>query len=244
MSKLRKAGARAAPVRNLVPSRLDWSDEKLDQLSAEQLRNLQENLDLQRSLGRVTDEAALEVQARIAVRLPKQRLKARPASAREFVELDARVGKNLRELVARLGEHYHLSDGAASANAIAVIEGQPPAPGVRPKASKSAARTLDAIERSITYRTRDALAGIAFQLRADQPHEAGRYVLVASGDLLETGVPLVDVIVAAEHHGWSPEEQASLRAQTAANFAEVQRWYEAVIGRMATRRESAGPVAT
>ncbi|TMH75247.1 MAG: hypothetical protein E6H52_10505 [Betaproteobacteria bacterium] len=48
-----------------APMRLDWSDEKLQSLSQEQLLNLLENLDHQRAIGRVPEGAAATVDQRI-----------------------------------------------------------------------------------------------------------------------------------------------------------------------------------
>jgi hypothetical protein len=49
-----------------APMRLDWTDEKLQSLSQEQLLNLLENLDHQRAIGRVPEGAAATVDQRIS----------------------------------------------------------------------------------------------------------------------------------------------------------------------------------
>jgi hypothetical protein len=48
-----------------APVRFDWTDEKLQALSQEQLLNLLENLDQQRAIGRISAEAAVALEPRI-----------------------------------------------------------------------------------------------------------------------------------------------------------------------------------
>lgn len=61
---VRKAAIAAKPVFH-APMRIDWTDEKLQALSQDQLLNLLENLDRQRAIGRVSDEAAIAIDQRI-----------------------------------------------------------------------------------------------------------------------------------------------------------------------------------
>jgi hypothetical protein len=49
--------------------RFDWTDEKLQTLSQEQLLNLLENLDHQRAIGRIPDSSAAAIDQRIAALL-------------------------------------------------------------------------------------------------------------------------------------------------------------------------------
>jgi hypothetical protein len=49
-----------------APFRFDWTDEKLQTLSQEQLLNLLENLDRQRAIGRISDSVAAPIEQRIA----------------------------------------------------------------------------------------------------------------------------------------------------------------------------------
>jgi hypothetical protein len=46
--------------------RFDWTDEKLQTLSQEQLLNLLENLDRQRAIGRIPESTAATIEQRIA----------------------------------------------------------------------------------------------------------------------------------------------------------------------------------
>jgi hypothetical protein len=46
--------------------RFDWTDEKLQTLSQEQLLNLLENLDRQRAIGRIPESTAAAIEQRIA----------------------------------------------------------------------------------------------------------------------------------------------------------------------------------
>lgn len=65
---VRKLAVAAKPVFH-APMLLDWSDEKLQALSQEQLLNLLENLDHQRSIGRLPEAAAAAFDQRISALL-------------------------------------------------------------------------------------------------------------------------------------------------------------------------------
>jgi hypothetical protein len=52
-----------------TPMRFDWTDEKLQTLSQEQLLNLLENLDRQRAIGRIPQSTAASIDQRIAALL-------------------------------------------------------------------------------------------------------------------------------------------------------------------------------
>ena len=64
----RKTASASQPVFH-APMRIDWTDEKLMALSQEQLLNLLDNLDRQRTIGRVAAGAAAALDQRIAVLL-------------------------------------------------------------------------------------------------------------------------------------------------------------------------------
>ena len=49
-----------------TPMRFDWTDEKLQTLSQEQLLSLLENLDRQRAIGRIPESTAAAIDRRIA----------------------------------------------------------------------------------------------------------------------------------------------------------------------------------
>jgi hypothetical protein len=67
----RKAASASQPVFH-APMLIDWSEEKLRTLSQEQLLNLLENLDRQRSIGRLPEAAAAAMDGRIAALLTGQ----------------------------------------------------------------------------------------------------------------------------------------------------------------------------
>lgn len=52
-----------------TPMRFDWTDEKLQTLSQEQLLNLLENLDRQRAIGRISESTAAAFDQQIAALL-------------------------------------------------------------------------------------------------------------------------------------------------------------------------------
>jgi len=218
---------------------MEWNDEKLARLDNEQLRNLLENLSKQREMGRVTEEAALELAQRIAARLPARAQTPRRVRSHALIQLDARVATDLGEFAAQLDRQYDLSDGTARKKSIDVL-------GFRPqvatdknglaKAGISMRKGSMAIDRSISYRVRDSMASLAFLLLPAQAHEAGRYVVVATDDLLESGVPITDVMPASRDYGWSRDSRGRMRAQPAQNFADAQKLYEGLIATLAERR--------
>jgi hypothetical protein len=61
------------PIRPVfhAPMRLDWTDDKLKALSQEQLLNLLDNLDQQREIGRLSDDAAAAFDQRIVALLTR-----------------------------------------------------------------------------------------------------------------------------------------------------------------------------
>ena len=72
-----------------TPMRLEWTDEKLQALSQEQLLTLLENLDHQRAIGRIGDSAGAPLDQRIAALLTdrgivrrRKRMVAATAAAR------------------------------------------------------------------------------------------------------------------------------------------------------------------
>lgn len=218
---------------------MEWSDEKLAQLDVDQLKNLLENLDSQRAIGRISADSAQELSQRITARLPARALSARRSRPRALVELDARVARDLGDFAAYLSRHYDLSDGTAREKSIDVLGFRPEA-GTdkhgRAKAGTAVKKGNMAIERSIAYRVRDSMASLAFLLLPDQPQETGRYVVLATDDLLESGVPLTEVMPASRDYGWSRDSRGRMRAQPAQNFAEAQTLFEALIARVASKR--------
>ena len=234
---MRKSNQSIAKV-FLPPSLMDWTDEKLAALSEEQLLNLYNNLKTQRESGRVHAETADDVSRRIAERLPAKALAVRHKRLHTHVLLDAKVALQLRALAFGLGERYDLSPETAKqqslgtkgfkAQAMTDKDGDP-----RSSASTKEGRT--AVERYLTYRVRDSLANLAFVLLPDQPNEAGRFVLMATDDLLEGDAPENEFVPLAQDFGWSEQSRTRMRALPAADFAEAERMYEALIARVAKK---------
>jgi hypothetical protein len=74
-----------------APVRFDWTDEKLQALSQEQLLNLLENLDHQRMIGRVTEGDAATIDQRITSLLTsRNNTKRRKQLAEAAADADAR----------------------------------------------------------------------------------------------------------------------------------------------------------
>jgi hypothetical protein len=73
-----------------TPIRFDWTDEKLQILSQEQLLNLLENLDHQRAIGRMSREQAGALEPRImALLTARNGLKRRKQLAKAAAALEA-----------------------------------------------------------------------------------------------------------------------------------------------------------
>jgi hypothetical protein len=68
--------------------RFDWTDEKLQTLSQEQLLNLLENLDRQRAIGRIPESTAAAVEQRIAPLLTSRNGAKRRKQVAEAAALD------------------------------------------------------------------------------------------------------------------------------------------------------------
>lgn len=69
-----------------APMLLDWTDEKLQTLSQEQLLNLLENLDRQRAIGRLPEHAAAAFDQRISALLTGRNGAKRRKLAAEVAE--------------------------------------------------------------------------------------------------------------------------------------------------------------
>jgi hypothetical protein len=218
---------------------MDWNDEKLAGLDTPQLKRLLENLRIQRASGRVTDEAAEDLTRRITARLPASALTVRRTRPRALALLDARIAASLGGLASSLSQRYDLSDETARQMSADITGFKPQAATDKRGLAKTGSSVKNgnmAIDRFIAYRVRDSLASLAFLLAPDQPHESGRYVILATEDLLEAGLPIAEVMPASRDYGWSRDSRERMRAQPAESFAEAQRMYEALIARVATKR--------
>jgi len=72
-----------------APIRFDWTDEKLQTLSQEQLLNLLENLDRQRAIGRIAESVAGPIDQRIASLLTVRNSTKRRKQLALAMQLDA-----------------------------------------------------------------------------------------------------------------------------------------------------------
>jgi len=72
-----------------TPMRFDWTDEKLRALSQEQLLNLLENLDHQRSIGRLSQGDAATIDQRITSLLTSRNSVKRRKQLAEAAAVDA-----------------------------------------------------------------------------------------------------------------------------------------------------------
>jgi hypothetical protein len=243
MSRPRSSSFNAAQKTFQPPSRMDWNDERLAALDPAQLKSLLDNLAVQRAAGRVTEDTAADLTRRITARLPARALTVRRSRPRSLIQLDARVAEGLGGLATELGQRYDLSDDTARRKSADIV-------GFRPetatdkhglaKAGIAMKKGSMAIDRSVGYRVRDSMASLAFLLLPDQPQETGRYVILATDDLLESGVPIAEVLPASRDHGWSRKSRERMRAQPVENFAQAQALYEGLIARVAAKRDEKG----
>jgi len=221
------------------PSQMNWTDEKLASLSKEQLITLFENLQTQREAGRVTAQAADDLARLIAERLPAKALVPRRKRARSQVLLEGRVAQELGELAAALETRYDLSAETAKERSGGIKGFRAQTLTDRRGAARAGSSMKDgrmAIDRYISYRVRDTQASLAFLLFPDEPEASGRYVLLATDDLLD-GEPLSDAYAPlAKDYAWSGDTLERMRAAPALNFAEAQQRYEALITQVAEAR--------
>ena len=82
---VRKSAIASKPIFH-APMLLDWTDEKLQTLSQEQLLNLLENLDRQRTIGRVPVGAAAAMDERITALLTSRNSAKRRKQVSEGAE--------------------------------------------------------------------------------------------------------------------------------------------------------------
>jgi hypothetical protein len=234
---MRKSSHAAAKV-FLPPTQMDWTDEKLAALSKEQLVNLFANLKIQRDTGRVSEQVAEDISRRIAERLPATVFTVRRKRPRSQVMLETRAAEELSGLATELGQRYDLSAETAQQRSAGVKGFRPHTMTGRSGEAKTGGTVKSgrtSIDRYISYRVGNTLASLAFLLIADQPNETGRYVVLATDDLLEDEAPENEFTPLAREYGWSDGSRARMRARPAANFAEAQQMYEALIARVATR---------
>jgi hypothetical protein len=223
----------------LPPSQMNWTDEKLAGLSKEQLITLLENLQTQRDAGRVTAQAAEDLTRLITGRLPAGALTPRRKRARAQVLLEGRVAEELAGLATSLESRYDLSSETAKQQSSGVKGFKAQTLTDRRGAPRAGASMKDgrmAIDRYISYRVRDAQASLAFLLFPGEPEASGRYVLLATDDLLD-GEPLSDAYAPlARAYGWAEEALDRMRAAPTTDFAEAQQRYESLIARLAPAR--------
>ena len=77
------------------PVRFDWTDEKLQTLSQEQLLNLLDNLDRQRAIGRIPESVAATIEQRIAPLLTSRNVAKRRKQVAGVSALDTGAKESL-----------------------------------------------------------------------------------------------------------------------------------------------------
>ncbi len=221
------------------PSQMHWTDEKLASLSQEQLVTLFENLQTQREAGRVSAQAAEDLARLITERLPANALRPRRKRPRSQVLLEGRVAEELSGLAASLDTRYDLSVETAKERSAGIKGFKAQSLTDKRGAARAGNSMKDgrmAIDRYLSYGVRGSQASLAFLLRADAPDESGRYVLLATDDLLEGEPPADSYPPLAKDYGWSDGAIERMRAAPAADFADARQRFEALIAQVAVAR--------
>lgn len=229
--------AKNVPLRPVFtpPSRIVWTDERLDALGKEQLMNLLGNLETQRSSGRISDATATDLDVRIRSRLPA-RAALRRRRPQSEVRAEARAAEQLGELAVGLARRYDMGADSAT-KASSGIKGFRPVPMTdrkgRARCGGSVKHGVAAVERYVGYRSGDSFAGLAFVLLADGSQQSGSYVLLGTDDLIDDSASQPEYAQLAGHHGWSTSSRARMRAHAVSGFEEGAERYEALVARLA-----------
>lgn len=236
MSKTKSAPAKPVFV---TPTQINWTEERLAALDKSQLVNLLANLHIQRGSGRLPEDTADELELRIRARLPTRAMAVRRKRPHAEVQLEARVARQLGTLATDIASRYDLSPETAIRES-AGTKGFRPQPltdrNGHARAGGAVKAGSAAIERFVSFRVRDSLASLAFVLLADQPPEAGRYVLLGTDDLLEGDATPNEFSPVTSLHGWSPASRTRVRAALMPNFAQAAESFEALIARVTAAR--------
>ena len=219
------------------PSRLVWTDERLAALDKAQLINLLDNLQTQRTSGRVSEETAADLEVRIRSRLPARSATPRRKRPVSEIRLEARAAEQLAGLAKDLMRRYDLSPESA-AKASSEVKGFRPHPVTdskgQPRSGAAVKGGIAVIERYLGYRAKESFAGLAFVVLADQATERGVYVLLATDDLLDGSDAPTEYAQVAALHGWSAESRARMRACVVSGFDEGAARCETLIARLAS----------
>ena len=219
------------------PSLVVWTDERLAALDKSQLANLLENLQTQRSSGRVSEATAVDLEEKIRSRLPTPKAAPRRKRARSEIRAEARAAEQLGDLAAELARRYDLSaESAAKASAgVKGFRAEPMTDSKGHARTGSSVRTgAAAVERYVGYRSGESFVGLAFVLLSDDSDRPG-YVLIGTDDLLGSEATDNAYMPLAGQHGWSALSRARMRAQAVSGFDEGAQRYEELVARMVAR---------
>ncbi len=215
-----------------------WTDEELAKLSGADLRTLLENVTGRKSSARFSLSQAEDIEGRIRLRLASTKSKSR-SSRRLTPSLEQRVARELGQVAERLKAKFdlspetakHLSVGTKAFKAHSLTDKKGNA-----KTGGSIKGGRMAIDRYISYRVKDSLVSLAFLLPPGQSDDQGRFVLLATNDLLTEGEPLDAFVPTANEYGWSPAFRARMLALPFSHLDEAAVRYEALIERLAPGR--------
>jgi hypothetical protein len=220
------------------PSLVVWTDERLAALDKSQLANLLENLQTQRTSGRVSEDTAADLEVRIKSRLPTPKAAPRRKRPRSEIRAEARAAEQLGDLAAELARRYDLS----AESAVRASEGTKGFRAEPMTDSKGHARTggsvrtgVAAVERYVGYRSGESFAGLAFVLLSDDAERPG-YVLLGTDDLIGDEGGDNEYAPLAGQHGWSATSRARMRARAVSGFDEGAQRYEELVARMVAQQ--------
>ena len=222
---------------------MKFSDEDLAKLSADELRTLLANLRNAVATQRVSKAEADNTAERIRTLLSKRPAKGRNRRAAGAATLERRVAEALGRVAEQLGRRYDLSAETAKRLSVGTKNfkaHQLTDKNGLAKTGGSMKGGRMSIDRYISYRVRDSTVSLAFLLFPGQPEDAGKYVVIATDDLMTAGDPL-DTLVPekSNEYGWSPAFRERMRAVPFESLDDAARRYEDLIAKVAPRLEVA-----
>ncbi len=219
----------------VAPSLVVWTDERLAGLDKTQLANLLENLQAQRSSGRVSEAIADDLAARIRSRLPARSVARRKRPIME-VRMEARAAEQLSAFARDIERRFDLSPATTLSSAQKLkgfrARSMTDSKG-QPRSGGAVKRGAAQVERYVGFRSRDSFAALAFVVLANHEPARGHYVVIGTDDVFD-GEGEDAYAVVAELHGWSAKSRAHMRARVVTGFDDGAVRCEAMIAKIAT----------
>lgn len=200
-----------------------WSDEKLESLTAAELKNLLKNVGTQLAAGKVSNQVADDLCARIEARIGAMRkIAACGKRLPRTATLEHRVAAEIGRIAEELAIRYDLSPETArklSGGTTRFVPHKLTDKSGLAKTSGAMKEGKLAIDRYISYRVRDEIVSLAFILFKGEPEENGRYYVIGTDGVFAEGQKFSEILAGKGDYGWSP---AFTRRMFARPFAELE----------------------